>query len=87
VRTVEAHGLTSTLEQALKSQFDPGEVFDIGAFRNFVGEHTPELPKAVPFDEAIQVRRDTINATVDIVMDFRPCPATYRDVNLPIEAR
>ena len=88
VRTVEAHGLTSTLEQALKSQFVPGEVFDIGAFRNFVREHSPELPKAVPFDDArIQVRRDATNATVDILVDFRPCPATYRDLNLPIEAR
>ena len=88
VRTVEAHGLTSTLEQALKSQFVPGEVFDVGAFRNFVGEHSPELPKAVPFDDArIQVRRDATNATVDILVDFRPCPATYRDLNLPIEAR
>ena len=87
VRTVEARGLTSTLEQALKSQFVPGEVFDIGAFRNFVREHSPELPKAVPFDEAIQVRRGTTNATVDILVDFRPCPATYRDLNLPIEGR
>jgi outer membrane protein assembly factor BamA len=86
VRTVEAHGLTSTFEQALKSQFVPGEVFDIGAFRNFVGEHSPELPKAVPFDDAIQVRRDATNATVDILVDFRPCPATYRDLNRPIEA-
>ena len=87
VRTIEAHGLTSTLEQALKSQFVPGEVFDIGAFWNFFGEHSPELPKAVPFDERIQVRRDATNAMVDILVDFRPCPATYRDLNLPIEAR
>jgi hypothetical protein len=87
VRTVEAHGLTSTLEQALKSQFVPGEVFDIGAFRNFFGEHSPELPKAVPFDERIQVRRDATTSMVDILVDFRPCPATYRDLNLPIEAR
>ena len=87
VRTVEAHGLTSTLEQALKSRFAPGEVFDIAAFRNFVREHSPEKPKAVPFDEAIQVRRDASNATVDILVDFRPCPATYRDLNLPIEGR
>ena len=87
VRTVEAHGLTSTLEQALKSQFVPGEVFDIGAFWNFVEEHSHELWKGVPLDEAIQVRRDATNATVDILVDFRPCPATYRDLNLPIEGR
>ena len=87
VRTVEAHGLTSTLEQALKSQFVPGEVFDIGAFWNFVGEHSHELWKGVPLDEAIQVRRDATNASVDILVDSRPCPATYRDLNLPIEAR
>ena len=87
VRTVEAHGLTSTLEQALKSQFVPGEVFDIGAFWNFVGEHSPELWKGVPLDEAIQVRRDATNAMVDILVDSRPCPATYRDLDLPIEAR
>ena len=86
VRTVEVHG-TSTLEQALKSQFVPGEVFDIGAFRNFVREHSPELPKAVPVDDAIQVRRDATKPTVDILVDFRPCPATYRDLNLPIVAR
>ena len=87
VRTFEANVLTLILEEALKSQFVPGEVFDIGAFRTFVKAHSPELPKAVPFDEAIRIRHDATNAAVDILVDFRPCPTTYRDLNLPIEAR
>ena len=60
VRDVEIHGIDPQAEQALKSQFGYGQVFDVALFRNF-------------FD-AIQVRRDLANASVDIVLDFRSCP-------------
>jgi len=88
VRTVEIHGLNAALEQVLKSEVAPAQVFDAVAFHNFfIGENRPELPKNVQFDEAIRVFRDTTNAAVDIRVDFRPCPATYRDLNLPILGR
>jgi outer membrane protein assembly factor BamA len=74
VRDVEIHGIDPQAEQALKSQFGYGQVFDVAPFRNFFEEHKGGLPTDVSLDDAIQVRRDLANASVDIVLDFRPCP-------------
>ena len=73
-RDVEIHGIDPQAEQALKSQFGYGQVFDVAPFRNFFEEHKSGLPTDVSLDDAIQVRRDLANASVDIVLDFRCCP-------------
>ena len=70
VRDVEIHGIDPQAEQALKSQFGYGQVFDVAPFRNFFEEHKSGLPTDVSLDDAIQVRRDLANASVDIVFGF-----------------
>jgi hypothetical protein len=59
VRDVEIHGIDPQAEQALKSQFGYGQVFDVAPFRNFFEEHKSGLPTDVSLDDAIQVRRDS----------------------------
>ena len=79
VRDVEIHGIDPQAERALKSQFGYGRVFDVAPFRNFL-EDKSGLPTDVSLDDAIQVRRDLANASVDIVLDFRSCPKMQRDL-------
>ena len=74
VRTLEIHGLNPQGEQALKSQLEPGQVFDGSVFWNFFEEHKAEVPTDVSFDDVIQIRRDVANSSVDLIVDFRPCP-------------
>jgi outer membrane protein assembly factor BamA len=74
VRTVEIHGLNLQAEEALKSQLEPGRVFDGSVFWNFFEEHKAEVPTDVSFDDVIQIRRDVANSSVDLIVDFRPCP-------------
>jgi len=74
VRMVETHGLDPKTEQLLKSQWEPGQVFDSVAFRRFFDEHQSGLPKDVLLNDAIQVRHDVDAASVDLIVDFRPGP-------------
>jgi len=74
VRSVEIHGLDLQAEQALKSQFEPGRVFDGGSLWNLFNERKAVLPTDVSIDDVIHVRHNVANTSVDLLIDFRPCP-------------
>jgi outer membrane protein assembly factor BamA len=76
VRTVETHGLDPKTERLLKSRFEPGQVFDSIAFMKFFDERKAAFPRGVSVNDAIHVRRDVEDASVDLTADFRPCPAS-----------
>ena len=76
VRMVETHGLDPKTERLLKSRFEPGQVFDSVAFRKFFDEQKAALPLSVSLNDAIHVGRDVGDASVDLTVDFRPCPAS-----------
>jgi len=76
VRMVETHGLDLKTERLLKSRFEPGQVFDSLGFRRFFDEQEAALPRGVSLNDAIQVLRDVGDASVDLSVDFRPCPAS-----------
>ena len=76
VGTVEIYGLAGTDDQALRSQVSPGQVFDARAFAKFTEKYRAGHPRDTLSDRAIWLRRNAANGTVDIVVDFRPCPAT-----------
>jgi len=75
VRAVDTLGLGKRAEDLLKSQLQPGDVFDSVSFSRFLKENADVFPNE---DDSArthtQIRRDPKNGTVDIVMDFR-CPA------------
>jgi outer membrane protein assembly factor BamA len=73
VGMVETHGLDPETERLLKSRLE-GQVFDGVAFWNFFDEHKTALPKDVLLTDAIQLRRDVSSSSVDLTVDFRPCP-------------
>jgi len=75
VKTVEIHGLDPQAEQALKSQVEPGQVFDEIALRKLIKKHMAGLRTDI-LNDVIQVRRDVPNDSVDLLVDFRPCPKT-----------
>jgi Surface antigen variable number repeat len=74
VRMLETHGLDPKTERLLKSRLEPDQVFDSVAFRKFFDEHKAALPREVSLNDAIHVRRDVGDASVDLTVDFRPCP-------------
>lgn len=76
IGNVEVQGLDGQIEQALKSQLNPGRVVDGISLWNFFEEHKTELPKNIFPEDAIRLRRDSANASVDFSVDFRPCPKT-----------
>ena len=76
VRMVETHGLDPKTERLLKSRFGPGQVFDSVAFRKFFDPQKAALPRGVSLNDAIYVRRDVGDASVDLTVDFRSCPTS-----------
>jgi outer membrane protein assembly factor BamA len=74
VRTVEIFGLDLQVEQSLKSQLVPGQVFDERLFWNLLEQDKAAVPTDVTFRDLIQVRRDATSSSVDLLVDFRPCP-------------
>jgi hypothetical protein len=64
------------MEQALKSQLSRGRIVDGISLWNFFEEHKAELPMDILPEDAIHLRRDFANASVDFSVDFRPCRKT-----------
>ena len=83
VRMVETHGLDLRTDRLLKSRFEPGQVFDSIAFRKFFDEQKAALPRGVSLNDAIHVRRDTGDASVDLTVHFRPCPHIVNCTGVP----
>ena len=61
------------LAQLLKSQLNPGQLFDDDFVRALVQENKALLPKDVSTQDVIQVRRDKRNGVADLILDFQPC--------------
>jgi outer membrane protein assembly factor BamA len=78
VGTVSIQGLDSKVEQLLQSQLVPGQVFDDYALRQFLKEHKAELPENLSDDDVLRINRDARTATVNVIVDSRPCPSTAR---------
>lgn len=75
VGRVEILGLARSAKNLLMSQVEPGQVFDGVSFNGFFEENKSLLPSEVSLQDAIRVRRDLSDNTVEIVVDFRCCPS------------
>jgi outer membrane protein assembly factor BamA len=76
VKTIEIYGLSPAVEQAVQSQVTPGEVFNPKSIDALVERYKSEVPSNLSTQDVIRIRRDGTTATVDILLDFRPCPPT-----------
>jgi hypothetical protein len=73
VSTIEILGLDPAMESLLRSQIRSGDIFDATLINSFYKDHKSALPPdASPADS--EVRRNLKDGTVDIKLDFRPCP-------------
>jgi len=73
VGAVEVTGADPKIENELKSILVPGEPFDTEKLRGFFKENAVRLPPDA-LQRRIDLRRDEKMATVDLVIDLRPCP-------------
>jgi outer membrane protein assembly factor BamA len=76
IEAIEVYGLSATVQQTIKSQVTQGEVFNSKSIEGIVERYKSELPSNVSTDDVISIRPDGTTATVDVVLDFRPCPTT-----------
>lgn len=72
IGTIAVLGLSSPLENDLRSMLRPGDVFDDQLLNDFYDSHPSELAAdATPADA--EVLKDVRAGTVDLVFDFRGC--------------
>jgi outer membrane protein assembly factor BamA len=55
---------------------EEGDVFNMARWRDFFAEDKSRLPVNASPNKNMRVRRNASHATVDITLDFRPCPKT-----------
>jgi outer membrane protein assembly factor BamA len=72
VGTVEILGLSSKVENLLKSILVPEQIFDSHSFTDFLKENRSLLPVDAS-DDDITVERNLDDGTLHIVLDFRRC--------------
>ena len=69
-------GLDTGAQNKLKVPQENGEPLNFALWKDFFEEDKSHLPPHASPDKNMRVRRDVSNATVDITIDFRPCPKT-----------
>jgi outer membrane protein assembly factor BamA len=55
-----------------------GDVFNMSRWRSFFEENKSHLPEDAALNRNMRVRRNASDATVEITLDFRPCPKTQQ---------
>lgn len=74
VAKVELLGLDSQTTKSLESLIEPGQIFNRASFEALFKEHESLLPPNSSPDRNAAITRNQKDATIDIVLDFRPCP-------------
>ena len=72
IQTVNVIGLDAALDEVLRSEFVPGNVFNPESIDAFVKQNRPSLPVNLSDSDYLQVKRDTRLGIVDLSFDFRP---------------
>lgn len=69
-------GLDSVTQNQLKVPQEIGDTFDPALWKKFFEENKPKLPPDAAWDKNKRVFRNNANGTIEIALDFRPCPKT-----------
>jgi outer membrane protein insertion porin family len=75
ITNIEFLGLESTSQKYLSVPQETGDVFDPILWVNFFRDNRSHLPAAASSDKNMRIRRNVKDGTVEIALDFRPCPA------------
>jgi outer membrane protein assembly factor BamA len=76
IAKIEFLGLPTAVQKSLTAVQEIGDPLNMVLWRNFFEANRTHLSADASPDKNMRVRRDVSNATVDITMDFRPCPKT-----------
>jgi Surface antigen variable number repeat len=75
IAKIEFLGLESTSQKYLSVPQETGDVFNPILWVNFFRDNRSYLAAAASSEKKMGIRRNVKDGTVDIDMDFRPCPA------------
>jgi outer membrane protein assembly factor BamA len=76
IAKIEFLGLQTTAQKYLKFAQEIGDVFNATLWMNFFEDNKSHLPEDASSEKNIQMGRNVGNHTIDITLDFRPCPKT-----------
>jgi outer membrane protein assembly factor BamA len=74
VAKIEFLGLLIAVQKSLTAAQEIGDPFNLVLWRNFFEANRTHLPPDASAEKNMRVRRDASNGTVDVTLDFRPCP-------------
>ncbi len=74
VAKIEFLGLSTKAQNELTTPQQMGDFFNPALWHTFFKDNEPRLPPDSSPSRNMPVSRDTTNGTVDITLDFRPCP-------------
>jgi outer membrane protein insertion porin family len=76
VAKIELLGLGKKVQNELSAPQQVGDFFNPALWHTFFKDNETRLPPDSSPNRNMPVSRDTANGTVDITLDFRPCPHT-----------
>ena len=76
IAKLEFVGLPTKTQSELTPPQQIGDFFNPASWRTFFKDNMTRLPLGSSPEKNMPVSRDTANGTVDIMLDFRPCPKT-----------
>jgi outer membrane protein assembly factor BamA len=76
VGRIEIQGLDTKAQNKLKVPQESGDIFNFELWENFFRDNQHHLPLGASLDKNLRMQRNFSDSTVDIILDFRPCPKT-----------
>jgi outer membrane protein insertion porin family len=76
IAKLEFLGLATTAQKSVTAPQEIGDPFNRALWENFLEANKAHFPPDASPDKNMRVLRNVSNATVDVTLDFRPCPKT-----------
>src|SRR5439155_12811812 len=74
ISKIEVLGLGPAAQKYLHVPQETGHVFNTILWQGFFKDNGPHLPADASPDKNLRIQRNVGNSTLDITLDFRPCP-------------
>jgi Surface antigen variable number repeat len=77
IAKINVLGLGSKAPNEPSAPQEIGDFFNPALWQNFFRDNKPQLPPDTSPNKNMRVSQDHANGTLDITLDFRPCPKTH----------